>query len=123
MIYHTGTTGSEAKYDRWNEAQDKQFEHAARTSTLERFLPRIITPEMDALQVRRKELQTRMKTLEVCLRDAIDQANRWRSTGIDAASVTVGHDATVLAIKAEIQKTYEEQMGVGGEISKLQGVA
>jgi hypothetical protein len=37
MHYHNGTTGSEQKYDRWGEAQDRQFEHAKFADVKERF--------------------------------------------------------------------------------------
>jgi len=44
---HTGTTGREAKYDRWTEAQTEQNEHLAKVSQRDRFepLPLPLSPE------------------------------------------------------------------------------
>jgi hypothetical protein len=35
--HHNGTTGSEYKYDRYSEAQDRQSDHAARAESISRF--------------------------------------------------------------------------------------
>jgi hypothetical protein len=37
MHFHNGTTGSTEKYDRYSEAQDRQFEHAKFADVKERF--------------------------------------------------------------------------------------
>lgn len=112
-----------AKYD--TASHEQQTAEASRDARIEagyRHGEREIRIEISAAQRRAKELQTRMTTLETCHREAISQAKRWRNTEIDAPGVTVGHDATILAIEAEIQKTLAEQMTTGFEIQKLQGV-
>lgn len=80
-------------------------------------------PELTAHQKRAAELRTQVAVLEAWQRTASSWASSWRNSGLDIPSVTVGLDATLRALKAEQQKCYEEQMGVGLRIQKLQGVA
>jgi len=49
MHYHNGTTGSTEKYDRYSEAQDRQFEHAAFADVKERFASPTNYAEADRL--------------------------------------------------------------------------
>lgn len=118
MIYHNGTTGSEHKFDRWTEAQQKQNEYAVREVAKERYLPINRSPEMDAAQERRKALQQREAALQAGLGDVLDWVARWRSKGIDVPGVTVALDE---AVKAEQVKVLASQMEVGIEINNLQG--
>lgn len=47
MIYHTGATGSEREFDRYSEAQDQQFDHAAKEERKERYAESQSTTRFD----------------------------------------------------------------------------
>jgi hypothetical protein len=122
MHFHNGTTGSEQKFDRYSEAQDRQFEHAAFADVKERMLPINRSPEMTAAQERAKELRTRLASLEDWGRTVAGWAATWRNNGLDVAGVTVALDEAVRAVKSAQVKVHAEQMAVGVVIQDLQGV-
>lgn len=122
MIHHNGTSGSEAKTDRWHDAQDRQWEHARFADVKERFLPISRSPEMTAAQQRAAELRTRLASLEAWQRTVAGWASTWRNSGLDVPGVTVALDDAVRAVKSEQVKVLASQMEVGIEINNLQGV-
>jgi hypothetical protein len=122
VISHNGTTGSEYKFDRYSEAQDRQFDHAARADAKERMLPLNRSPEMSAAQQRAAELRTKVHLLETWLGHVGVWAATWRNNPLDIPGVTAGLDDALKAIKSEQVKVHAEQMKVGVEIQDLQGV-
>jgi hypothetical protein len=121
MHFHNGTTGSEREFDRYSEAQDRQFEHAKFADVKERMLPINRSPEMTAAQERSKELRTRLASLEDWGRTVAGWASAWRNNGLDVAAVTVALDEAVRAVKSAQVKVNAEQMAVGVVIQDLQG--